>query len=264
MSESMTYTSYLRLDELLSIQTPKSKGPHGPEHDELLFIVIHQVYELWFKEILHELDQLKLLLRANDSARATHVTYRIRAILKTIVAQIDVLETMTPLEFNSFRSFLASASGFQSAQFREIEFVFGNKRAALINNYGYDSAGRKQLEERYAQSTLWDAFLFYLHLNGYAVPADQLDRDVTEPLKPAPAIQAILIDAYRQNATVSNMCENLVDIDEGFQEWRYRHTKMVERTIGSKSGTGGSAGAQYLATTIKPFFPDLWIIRSDF
>lgn len=264
MSESMTYASYLRLDELLGIQTPKSEGPHGPEHDELLFIVIHQVYELWFKEMLHELDHLKMLLRTNDPARATHVTHRIRAILKTIVAQIDVLETMTPLEFNSFRSFLASASGFQSAQFREIEFVFGQKRAAFINNYAADSTGRKRLEERYSQSTLWDAFLHYLHLNSYPVPADQLERDVTESIQPVPAIQAILIDAYRQNATVGNICEHLVDIDEGFQEWRYRHTKMVERTIGSKSGTGGSAGAQYLATTIKPFFPDLWIIRSHF
>jgi tryptophan 2,3-dioxygenase len=260
----MTYASYLRLDELLNIQTPKSEGPQGPEHDELLFIVIHQVYELWFKEMLHELDRLQNLLRANDPARATHVTQRIRAILKTVVAQVDVLETMTPLEFNSFRSFLASASGFQSAQFREIEFVFGQKRAALIHHYVEGSAGRKRLEERYPQPTLWDAFLYYLSLNGYTIPADQLHRDVTESVQPNPAIQEILIAAYRQNATVSNICENLVDIDEGFQEWRYRHTKMVERTIGGKTGTGGSSGAQYLATTIKPFFPDLWIIRSHF
>ncbi len=264
MSESMTYASYLRLDELLSLQMPKSEGPSGPEHDELLFIVIHQVYELWFKQMLHELDHLQKLLRTNDPARAAHVTQRIRAILKTVVAQIDVLETMTPLEFNSFRSFLASASGFQSAQFREIEFVFGQKRVAFIDHYPDGSAERKRLEERYAQPTLWDAFLYYLSLNGYAIPADQIQRNVSESIKPDLTIQAVLIDAYRQNAVVSNICENLVDIDEGFQEWRYRHTKMVERTIGSKIGTGGSAGAQYLATTIKPFFPDLWIIRSHF
>ncbi len=264
MSESMTYANYLRLDELLNIQTPKSAGPAGPEHDELLFIVIHQVYELWFKEMLHELDHLQELLRANDPARAAHVTQRIRAILKTVVAQIDVLETMTPLEFNSFRSFLASASGFQSAQFREIEFVFGQKRTTLINHYVEGSTGRKRLEERYEQPTLWDAFLYYLSLNGYAIPADRLHRDVTESIQPDPTIQAILIDAYRQHGTVSNICENLVDLDEGFQEWRYRHAKMVERTIGTKIGTGGSAGAQYLLTTLKPFFPDLWIIRSHF
>jgi len=263
MSKSLTYTSYLRIDELLNLQTPKSTGLHGPEHDEMLFIIIHQVYELWFKEILHEIDYLITLLRTNEPARATHVTRRVLAILKTVVAQLDVLETMTPLEFNSFRSFLESASGFQSAQFREIEFVFGYKRDTLFQHYAEDSIGRRQLEERYTQPSLWDAFLDYLHLNGYPVPADQLNRDVTQSVAPSPAIQSILIDVYRHNATVSNICENLIDIDEGFQEWRYRHTKMVERTIGSKIGSGGSVGAGYLASTIKPFFPDLWIIRSQ-
>lgn len=264
MSKSLTYTSYLQVDELLSLQTPKSDGPQGPEHDEMLFIVIHQVYELWFKEILHEIDYLMQLLRTNDPARAAHVTRRVLAILKTVVAQLDVLETMTPLEFNSFRSFLDSASGFQSAQFREIEFVFGYKRETIFRHYAEDSVERRQLEERYTQSGLWDAFLCYLSLNGYPVPEDQLHRDVTQPITPSPIIQSILIDIYRQNVTVSNICENLVDMDEGFQEWRYRHAKMVERTIGHKVGTGGSSGADYLRSTIKPFFPDLWIIRSQF
>jgi tryptophan 2,3-dioxygenase len=264
MSKSLTYASYLRLDELLSIQTPKSSGPAGPEHDEMLFIVIHQIYELWFKEMLHELDYLQALLRNNEPARATHITHRILAILKTVVAQLDVLETMTPLEFNSFRSFLESASGFQSAQFREIEFVFGHKRESILKHYPENSPSRERLKIRYTQPTLWDAFLYYLSQNGYPVPANQLSRDVTRPIEPAPEIQTILINAYRQNATVSNICENLVDMDEGFQEWRYRHAKMVERTIGSQMGTGGSAGAQYLVTTIKPFFPDLWVIRSQF
>ena len=264
MSKSITYASYLRLDELLSIQTPKSTGPSGPEHDELLFIVIHQIYELWFKEMLHELDYLQALLHNNEPARAAHITHRILAILKTVVAQLDVLETMTPLEFNAFRSFLESASGFQSAQFREIEFVFGYKRSSIFSYYPEGSASRERLKRRYTQPTLWDAFLYYLSLNGYPVPPDQLNRDITQPIEPSPEIQAILINAYRQNATVSNICENLVDMDEGFQEWRYRHAKMVERTIGSKIGTGGSAGVQYLVTTIKPFFPDLWVIRSQF
>jgi tryptophan 2,3-dioxygenase len=264
MSKSLTYTSYLRLDELLSIQTPKSTGPSGPEHDEMLFIIIHQVYELWFKEILHELDYLQALLRSNEPARVAHTTRRILAILKTIVAQLDVLETMTPLEFNAFRSFLDAASGFQSAQFREIEFVLGYKRESVFNYYPVNSPPWNQLKMRYTQPTLWDAFLSYLVLNGYPVPTEQLNRDVTQSIKPAPAIQAILIDLYRENATARNICENLVDMDEGFQEWRYRHVKMVERTIGIKSGTGGSAGAQYLVTTLKPFFPDLWMIRSQF
>ena len=155
MSKSLTYASYLRVNELLDLQTPKSTSPHGPEHDEMLFIVIHQVYELWFKEILHEIDYLITLLRANEPARATHVTRRVLAILKTVVAQLDVLETMTPLEFNSFRNFLESSSGFQSAQFREIEFVFGYKREAMFRHYIEDSIERRHLEERLKQPSLW-------------------------------------------------------------------------------------------------------------
>jgi tryptophan 2,3-dioxygenase len=264
MAKSLTYASYLRLDELLHMQTLKSSGPHGPEHDELLFITIHQVYELWFKQMLHELDYLETLLRNNEPARATHITQRILAILKTVVAQLDVLETMTPLEFNSFRRFLESASGFQSAQFREIEFVFGYKRENILRYYPEESDGWERLKARYTQPTLWDAFLQYLSLNGYQVPATQLNRDVTQPIEPSAEIQDILIQVYRQNAAVSNICESLIDMDEGFQEWRYRHVKMVERTIGEKSGTGGSTGVQYLQATIRAFFPDLWVIRSRF
>lgn len=262
MTQALTYSRYLRLDELLSVQTAQSQGTNGPEHDELLFIVIHQVYELWFKEILHEFDFLQDRLRESDTPRATHTMRRILAILKTIVAQVDVLETMTPLEFNSFRSYLDTASGFQSAQFREIEFVLGYKRPNVLKHYADDLHLQRALTTRYHKPGLWDAFLFYLKHNGYDVPTDQLNRDVTEPLKPSPEVQAILIDAYRNNPLVSNVCERLVDMDEGFQEWRYRHVKMVERTIGSKPGTGGSPGAAYLAATIKPFFPDLWDIRA--
>lgn len=263
-SKSLTYGGYLRLDELLNLQTPKSAGPGGPEHDELLFIVIHQVYELWFKEILHELDYLSAQLRANQTALASHIMRRIRAILKTVVAQLDVLETMTPLEFNSFRSFLESASGFQSAQFREIEFALGYKRDVVFRSYTTGSADLTRLKARYAQPTLWDAFLANLALNGYPVPAAQLERDVTRPIEPSSEIQTILLSVYRQDAAARNICENLVDMDEGLQEWRYRHVKMVERTIGNLGGTGGSSGAKYLASTIKPFFPDLWLIRSQF
>jgi tryptophan 2,3-dioxygenase len=259
MSKALTYASYLRIDELLTLQTPRSDGP---EHDELLFIVIHQVYELWFKQLLHELDYLQTLLRGNDIARAAHTIRRILTILKTIVAQIDVLETMTPLEFNAFRGFLENASGFQSLQFREIEFVLGYKRANMLHHFPADMPGCDQLAARWTQPTLWDAFLRFLDQHGYAVPPDQLQRDVTQPLEPSPAVQTILIDVYRGDPLVSNVCERLIDMDEGFQEWRYRHVKMVERTIGSKSGTGGSSGAAYLAATIKPFFPDLWAIRA--
>ncbi|QBD79840.1 tryptophan 2,3-dioxygenase [Ktedonosporobacter rubrisoli] len=263
MSQALTYTSYLRLNELLDLQTPRSAGLHGPEHDELLFIVTHQVYELWFKVLLHELDALKEHLNTNETARILHTSSRILKILKTIVAQIDVLETMTPLEFNAFRSLLGSASGFQSSQFREIEFVLGYKREAILHHYPDEMASKKGLEERYQQPAVWDAFLHYLTLNGYTLPEEQLQRDVKESLKPSEQLQALLIEAYRYNAEVRNVCERLLDIDEGLQEWRYRHVKMVERTIGQKPGTGGSTGSRYLSTTLRPIFPDLWAIRSQ-
>ena len=262
MSEALTYARYLRVAELLELQTPRSGGGRPAEHDELLFIVIHQVYELWFKQLLHELDFLAGQLRADEAARAAHTLRRLLAILKTIVAQVDVLETMTPLEFNAFRGFLDSASGFQSLQFREIEFLLGYKRPALLAHFDAATPGRQRLALRFTEPTLWDAFLRYLERNGYPIPSDQLGRDVREPLEPSPAVQQILIDIYRNAPQVSNICERLVDLDEGFQEWRYRHVKMVERTIGAKHGTGGSPGAAYLQTTIKPFFPDLWAIRS--
>lgn len=260
MSKALTYASYLRVDELLDLQTPKS---HGPEHDELLFIIIHQVYELWFKELLHEFDYLKERFLLNETARAAHTCARILKILKTIVAQVDVLETMTPLEFNAFRGHLESASGFQSAQFREIEFMLGYKRSNIFKHYPEDMPGLDRLRARYIEPTLWDAFLHYLSRRGYPVPADLLNRDVTQPLAPSETVQEILVHVYRSDPETSNVCERLVDMDEGFQEWRYRHVKMVERTIGTKTGTGGSTGAQYLAATIKPFFPDLWAIRAQ-
>jgi tryptophan 2,3-dioxygenase len=258
----VTYWSYLKLDELLSLQEPLSDGP---EHDEMLFIVIHQVYELWFKEMLHELDHLQRLLATNDTPRAQHTLKRILTILKTLVAQIDVLETMTPLEFLAFRDRLEQGSGFQSAQFRELEFVLGRKDRRAIERYPTGSPSRQRLERRFREPTLWDAFLRYLETNGYRVQDDVNERDVTLPVVPSPTTQKVLIHVYRTNPVVAGVCERLVDLDEGFQEWRYRHVKMVERTIGDKPGTGGTTGAGYLKSTIsQPAFPDLWAIRTAF
>lgn len=259
MAKTLTYGHYLRVDELLQLQTPRSSGP---EHDELLFIVIHQVYELWFKEMLHELAYVQARLSEGDAPRAGHTLRRILTILKTIVAQVDVLETMTPLEFGSFRGFLESASGFQSAQFRALEFALGHKRENMLRHFADDEAATRLLGEYYAAPTLWDAFLHYLAHAGHPVPRELLERDVTRPIEPSPELQELLIGVYRDHPEARNLCERLVDMDEGFQEWRYRHLKMVERTIGVKPGTGGSAGAAYLITTIKPLFPDLWAIRS--
>jgi tryptophan 2,3-dioxygenase len=257
---SVTYATYLQLDELLSLQQPRAEGP---EHDELLFIVIHQVYELWFKELLHELDRVATLLRSDEPHRAQHTLKRILTILKVLVAQLDILETMTPLEFLSFRSRLEAASGFQSDQFRQIEFVLGAKREAALARFAADSRARKALERRYREPTLWDAFLHYLAREGYPVPATHLTREVTAPVSASREIQDILVDAYRKDAKTQGICERLVDLDEGFAEWRYRHVRMVERTIGIQPGTGGSSGAAYLRTTLgQNLFPDLWEIRS--
>ena len=260
MSEALTYGSYLALDELLSLQKPRSEG----EHDEVLFIIIHQVYELWFKEILHELDYCMRLLEDDDAFRAQHTLKRILTILKVLVAQLDILETMTPTEFLTFRERLESASGFQSDQFRELEFVLGRKVRASLERFPEGTRARVSLERRWHAPTLWDAFLEYLSREGYAVPEAHLERDVTAPIEAAPDIQAILVDVYRTSPKNLELCERLVDLDEGIMEWRYRHVKMVERTIGAKMGSGGSAGSRYLRTTLnEPAFPDLWEIRTQ-
>jgi tryptophan 2,3-dioxygenase len=257
---SVTYAGYLRIDDLLSLQQPRSAGP---EHDELLFIVIHQVYELWFKELLHEFDRVIALLTEDEPHRTQHTLKRILTILKVMVAQLDILETMTPLEFQSFRARLEAASGFQSDQFRQIEFLLGAKNREAIARFAGGSRARAALEQRHAAPTLWDAFLRYLAREGYAVAPAHLTRDVTSAIVPDADIQALLIEVYRTDPKNAELCERLVDLDEGLQEWRYRHVKMVERTIGAKPGTGGSSGAHYLRTTLgQSLFPDLWEIRS--
>jgi tryptophan 2,3-dioxygenase len=255
-----TYAKYLKIDELLTLQCPVSDGP---EHDETLFIIIHQVYELWFKEMLHETDYLVKLLDRGDVARSLHTLKRILTILKVVVAQVDVLETMTPLEFLSFRHRLDTASGLQSYQFRELEFVIGQKNPKVLARYAEGSAERKRLEARLAAPTVWDAFVHYLQREGHAVPASQTERDHASPIEADEAMQEVLIKVYRSQSMTAELCERLVDLDEGLQEWRYRHVKMVERTIGAKMGTGGSSGALYLIGTLyRPIFPDLWVIRS--
>ena len=257
-----TYAGYLKIDELLSLQQPRSAGP---EHDETLFIIIHQVYELWFKELLHELDRVMQLLEADQSHGSQHTLKRILTILKVMVSQLDILETMTPLEFLSFRERLDAASGFQSDQFRQVEFVLGVKSDQTSGRFPEGSRARVALERRYHAPTLWDAFLHYLSREGYGVSPADLERDVIAPVEPSAAIQQLLVEVYRRDPKNAELCERLVDLDEGIQEWRYRHVKMVERTIGTRRGTGGSAGAAYLRETVgRPLFPDLWAIRSQF
>ena len=257
--KSLTYSDYLKLDGLLAQQQPVSG-----EHDELLFIVIHQVYELWFKQCLHELRHLRGAFETGDAPRALATLKRVLTILKTLVAQVDILETMTPLSFNTFRSRLQASSGFQSYQFRAVEFILGYKRPAALDNYAPDSRERAELQALLAEPTIYDAFLRYLQANGVQVPQPALERDHSQMLQAQPELQPVLLEVYRRLPFQAQVCERLVDLDEGLQEWRYRHVKMVERTIGAKPGSGGSSGASYLRETLfKPLFPDLWAIRAQ-
>jgi tryptophan 2,3-dioxygenase len=270
--KAVTYISYLKVDELLELQQPLSDG----EHDEMLFIIIHQTYELWFKQMLHEVAALQKALEAGDTHRALALLGRIRTIMKTCVAQIDILETMTPLQFNSFRDKLSSSSGFQSAQFREFEAVLGRRDYAgadaskksgmgMAEHLIPGSPARARVEAAMARPALWDSMLKYLASRGHAVPSALLNRDVTAPYEENEELQEILLKVHREDPDAAAVCERLVDLDEGLQEWRYRHVKMVERTIGHKMGTGGSSGVGYLASTLfRPVFPDLWAIRSRF
>lgn len=250
---TLTYTKYLKVDELLALQKPLSDGP---EHDEMLFIVIHQVFELWFKQILHEFTFLKKSLLGNDAATGMATMKRVLTILKTIVAQIDVLETMTPLQFKSFRDRLETASGFQSVQFRLLEIALGKRNLQFIEKLPIENSDREKLQQAVTEPSLYDCFLKFLNLNGCKVPEKSAE--------PNPVVQEVLLDIYRTRPDLTRVCELLTDMDEGIQEWRYRHVKMVERTIGNKMGTGGT-GVDYLKSTLfKPLFPDLWAIRDRF
>lgn len=258
---SLTYTNYLKIDELLELQKLQSEPP---EHDEVLFIIIHQVYELWFKQILHEFGKLRKDLEAGNTWASVKTLRRVLTILKTMVSQIDVLETMTPLEFNSFRKFLGQSSGFQSLQFREVEIVCGLRFPLMMEAHKEQPKHLQVLEKRTEEPTLWESFGAYITNKGYAMhPKRENEHGLL--FNTSEDIQQNLVEVMRNNPEAALICELFVDFDEGLQEWRYRHVKMVERTIGTKKGTGGSEGAKYLYKTLnQPIFPDLWEIRASF
>jgi tryptophan 2,3-dioxygenase len=257
--KSLTYTSYLALEEILAAQRPRSD-----EHDEILFIVVHQVYELWFKQLIHELRYLQRMFEEGSEARASATFKRLLTILKLVVAQLDVIETMTPVQFLAFRERLESASGFQSGQFRELEAVLGRRDPGVLRAYHEGSVDYGRVKEAMERPSVYDSFLRYLAARGYEIPNEVLERDVTQPPQESEGVHAALLQVYRDDGAPAQLAERMVDFDEGFMEWRYHHVKMVERTIGSRPGTGGSPGAAYLHTTLnKPFFPDLWTVRAD-
>ena len=257
---ALTYSSYLAVDELLNLQRPLSRGP---EHDEMLFIIIHQTYELWFKQLIHEFMQAQLTMESGDTHHSLAILGRIRTIMKVCVEQIDILETMTPLQFNSFRSNLSSASGFQSAQFRKIEALLGRRDKKMSEHLPL--AMQSEIALITCTNSVWDSVLAFLAKRGHSIPTDVLSRNRTFAYEANLQVQDILLNIHRNDPETAMVCERLLDIDEGLQEWRYRHVKMVERTIGHKIGTGGSSGVEYLSGTLfNPVFKDLWEIRSRF
>ncbi len=257
---ALTYTSYLAVDELLQLQKPLSDGP---EHDEMLFIIIHQTYELWFKQLIHEFSQAQRALESGDTHYALSILGRIRTIMKVCVAQVDILETMTPLQFNAFRGYLASSSGFQSAQFRKVEAILGRRDSRLAGHL--PPQVQREIAEITSKNSIWDSFLEYLVKRGHILPSEVINRDKSIAYTSNSQVQDALLKVHQCDPESSLVAERLVDIDEGIQEWRYRHVKMVERTIGHKMGTGGSSGVDYLASTLfNPVFKDLWEIRSRF
>ena len=257
---ALTYTSYLQVEELLQLQKPLSDGP---EHDELLFIIIHQTYELWFKQLLHEFEAAAKAFEAGNSHYALAILGRIRTIMKVCVTQVDILETMTPLQFNAFRGYLASSSGFQSSQFRKVEAILGRRDSKMAGHLPPDM--QSEIAEITSRNSIWDSFLIYVAGRGFKIPNSVLERSPSIAYESNAEVQDALLELHRNDAEAAMVSERLIDIDEGIQEWRYRHVKMVERTIGAKMGTGGSSGVQYLASTLfNPVFKDLWEIRSRF
>jgi len=248
----LSYGSYLRLPELLSEQTLLSDPP---AHDELLFIVLHQAYELWFKELLFELESVRDLLFAGETHRARHFLERIHSIENVMIGHIAVIETMSPQDFLEFRSNLAPASGFQSVQFREIEWLSGLKEEGLHGRVGGTEEERERLHRRVGEPTVWDAFCALMEAEGFPMPPDdpEVRRDSL----------VRMMRGHEKNAELFYTAESLLDHDEQIALWRYRHVLMVERQIGAKSGTGGSTGAGYLRSTLdKRFYPELWEVRS--
>ena len=262
-SARMSYGDYLCLDRLLSAQRPQSDPPL---HDELLFIIQHQTSELWLKLMVHELRSARRLLGADDLAPALKRMARIKHIQHVLTDQWTVLATMTPSEYAEIRPFLATSSGFQSAQYREVEFLLGNKDADMVEVFAHDPQSQLELETLLHEPSLYDEFLAFLSRQGYAVPAELLDRDWSKPHRLNPALVDTFAKVYaapHDHWGVYETCEELLDIEDNFQDWRFRHLQVVQRTIGHKTGTGGSTGVDFLRRALDlTFFPELFAVRT--
>ncbi len=261
--QDMSYGDYLRLDTLLSAQVPQSDPP---QHDELLFIIQHQTSELWLKLMVHELRSARDLVRSDDLSPALKRLARVKHIQHTLTDQWSVLATLTPSEYAEIRPFLATSSGFQSAQYREVEFLLGNKNADMVKVFGHDPGAQAELQTLLREPSLYDEYLAYLSRRGYAVPPELLDRDWSQPYRSNPGLVDVFAAVYAEPAEhwgVYETCEELVDLEDNFQQWRFRHLQVVQRTIGHKLGTGGSSGVDFLRRALDlTFFPELFEVRT--
>jgi tryptophan 2,3-dioxygenase len=264
LSADRSYGGYLGLDRLLSAQQPRSRPEH---HDELLFIVQHQTSELWLKLVLHELIAARSYLAADELDPALKCLARVKNIQRTLTEQWSVLATLTPREYAQFRGALGNASGFQSHQYRAVEFVLGNKNGAMLQVFDGEPAARELLAELLEAPTLYDEFLRLLARTGLDVPEAVLTRDVREPWRFEAGLVPVFRRIYESTETpwgVYEACESLVDIEDNFQLWRFRHLLTVQRTIGAKTGTGGSSGVGFLRRALDlTFFPELYAVRTE-
>lgn len=259
----LNYADYLRLDSLLSAQRPLSSPPH---HDEMLFIIQHQVAELWLKLVLHELRAARERIRADDLEPCEKILARVKAIQRQLFEQWAVLETLTPSEYVQFRHLLGPASGLQSRQYRAVEFILGNKQREMLELFAHDEEARGELCAELEIPSLYDEFLRHLHRRGHPVPKDCVERDWTQPYRRNLDLIEVFQRIYaapKSNWEAYALCEKLIDIDEHFQLWRFRHMKTVERVIGYKPGTGGSSGVDFLKKIVDlTFFPELLDVRT--
>lgn len=263
--QSMSYASYLDLPTLLSAQHPVSRPEH---HDEMLFIVQHQTTELWLKLVLHELLAARAAFDADEPGPALKAIARVKHIQRTLTEQWSVLATLTPTEYAQFRDFLGASSGFQSAQYRAVEFILGNTNAGMLAVFeDSDPQAHELLSRLLHEPSIYDAFWAHLARSGYDVPASALDRDVSQPYAANDELLPLIRGIYERaedNWSAYETCEELVDLEENFQLWCFRHMRTVIRTIGMKTGTGGSSGVGFLQRALDlTFFPELFAVRTQ-
>lgn len=261
-SKDMTYGGYLHLDEILNAQHPLS-----PNHNEMLFIIQHQTSELWMKLMLHEMQAAVAHLRQNELPTVFKMLARVSRIMEQLVHAWTVLSTMTPPEYSALRPYLAKSSGFQSYQYRQIEFMLGNKNAAMLKPHAHRADIYDTVKQTYDAPSLYDETLRYMSRQGLSIPANYLERDWNQPYQASKEIQEAWLVAYRNPEKywdIYQMGEKLTDIEDAFRQWRFRHLTTVERIIGFKRGTGGTSGVDYLSKMLDVvLFPELWSLRTE-